>query len=91
MRAVAERRVLGGFAAAPGDAFGFGDDLHFWVHASRLVRAVTERLFIRIAAGTPGVPTRLHVHDERFVAGVGEFFIFQLNRSRYERRDSAKI
>ena len=51
--AVAERRVLGMFAAAPRDGFGLGD-LRFQRRKARaLVRTVAERLAFGLAAAAP--------------------------------------
>lgn len=65
MRSVAKRLILGMFASAPANRFlgiDLGDNGAKWRAA---VRAVTEGLVVRLAAGAPGVFARFHFHDIR--------------------------
>ena len=58
MRAVAERGVLRVLAGAPSHFFGLGDHDLLGGEAGAFVRTITERLVLRIAAGTPVVGFR---------------------------------
>ena len=72
MRAVAERGVLRVLAGAPRHFFRLGDHHLLGGEAGAFVRTITERLVLRIAAGTPVVGSGGHVfNDGGFLGDVG--------------------
>lgn len=73
MAAVAERAILGMFAAAPRHSFGLGQIHLFRGKAGAFVRAVTKRLAFGLATGAEIERAGLHRQDKRRFFGDNGF------------------